>query len=182
MAHEVKTGNREVFLEDAYRIAADGHYLYYAWIKKEFRLVKVEVIPSGNADDIFSQQEKNHAFFKENYNLSLKNKSVDKNGSSVNGGKVLSGVEDSLFYEAALLVVSDQNCSTSLIQRRFSIGYNRASRIVTALEENKIVGPSEGSKPREVLFDSVEQLNKFLNVTTAAQEGEANKIQEDTEE
>jgi S-DNA-T family DNA segregation ATPase FtsK/SpoIIIE len=58
---------------------------------------------------------------------------------------------DPLFEEAARLVVVHQQGSTSLIQRKFSIGYNRAGRIMDQLEKSGIVGPSEGSKPRQVM-------------------------------
>ena len=63
---------------------------------------------------------------------------------------------DPLFEEAANLLIYHQQGSTSLIQRKFSIGYNRAGRIMDQLERAGIVGPSNGSKPREVLVDSLE--------------------------
>ena len=64
---------------------------------------------------------------------------------------------DSMFEEAARVVVENQSGSTSLIQRRFSIGYNRAGRIMDQLEAAGIVGQSEGSKPRQVfIVDRVE--------------------------
>ncbi|KAA6347359.1 DNA translocase SpoIIIE [termite gut metagenome] len=58
---------------------------------------------------------------------------------------------DPLFEEAARLVVVHQQGSTSLIQRKFAIGYNRAGRIMDQLEKSGIVGPNEGSKPRQVI-------------------------------
>lgn len=58
---------------------------------------------------------------------------------------------DSLFEEAARLIVIHQQGSTSLIQRKFSIGYNRAGRLMDQLEKAGIVGPIQGSKPRDVL-------------------------------
>jgi S-DNA-T family DNA segregation ATPase FtsK/SpoIIIE len=57
---------------------------------------------------------------------------------------------DPLFREAAQLIVIHQQGSTSLIQRKFAIGYNRAGRIMDQLEKAGIVGPSEGSKARQV--------------------------------
>jgi S-DNA-T family DNA segregation ATPase FtsK/SpoIIIE len=56
-----------------------------------------------------------------------------------------------MFEDAARLVVIHQSGSTSLIQRKFSIGYNRAGRIMDQLEKAGIVGPVDGSKPRQVL-------------------------------
>lgn len=70
---------------------------------------------------------------------------------------------DDLFDDAARQVVSSQQGSTSSIQRKFSIGYNRAGRIMDQLEQVGIVGPADGSKPRQVLFQDVYSLEKFLN-------------------
>lgn len=66
-------------------------------------------------------------------------------------GEVDLSRRDELFDDAARVVVANQSGSTSLIQRRFSIGYNRAGRIVDQLEAAGIVGPFEGSKARQVL-------------------------------
>ncbi|MCD6347562.1 MAG: DNA translocase FtsK, partial [Bacteroidales bacterium] len=70
---------------------------------------------------------------------------------------------DDLFEEAARLVVASQQGSTSSIQRKFSIGYNRAGRIMDQLEAAGIVGPVDGSKPRHVLYQDTYSLEKFLN-------------------
>ncbi|MDM8159794.1 DNA translocase FtsK 4TM domain-containing protein [Labilibaculum sp. K2S] len=70
---------------------------------------------------------------------------------------------DALFEDAARLVVSSQQGSTSGIQRRFSIGYNRAGRIVDQLEAAGIVGPFEGSKARQVLIQDEYSLEKLLS-------------------
>ena len=72
---------------------------------------------------------------------------------------------DSMFEEAAKLVVQHQQGSTSLIQRKLSIGYNRAGRIIDQLEAAGVVGPFEGSKARDVLctdFIALEQILKRL--------------------
>jgi DNA segregation ATPase FtsK/SpoIIIE, S-DNA-T family len=70
---------------------------------------------------------------------------------------------DSLFEEAARIIVANQQGSTSLIQRKFSIGYNRAGRIVDQLEAAGIVGPFEGSKARQVLIMDEISLERILN-------------------
>ena len=70
---------------------------------------------------------------------------------------------DALFDDAARLVVASQQGSTSGIQRRFSIGYNRAGRIMDQLEAANIVGPYEGSKARKVLIPDESTLEQFLN-------------------
>ncbi len=69
---------------------------------------------------------------------------------------------DSLFEDAARLVVMHQQGSTSLIQRKFSIGYNRAGRIMDQLEKAGIVGPADGSKPRQVLIVDEMSLEQLL--------------------
>ncbi len=70
---------------------------------------------------------------------------------------------DDLFEEAARLIVGSQHGSTSMIQRRLKLGYNRAGRIMDQLEALGIVGPSEGSKAREVLIYDELELEKYLN-------------------
>lgn len=79
--------------------------------------------------------------------------------------KVLAADEklDSFFDEAARLVVRHQQGSTSLIQRKLSIGYNRAGRIIDQLEASGIVGPFEGSKARKVLYPDEYSLEQYLN-------------------
>jgi DNA segregation ATPase FtsK/SpoIIIE, S-DNA-T family len=69
---------------------------------------------------------------------------------------------DSMFDEAARLVVQHQQGSTSLIQRKMSIGYNRAGRIIDQLEAAGIVGPFEGSKARDVLVSDMMVLDQIL--------------------
>ena len=70
---------------------------------------------------------------------------------------------DELFPKAALLVVQTQQGSTSMIQRKLELGYNRAGRIVDQLEAQGILGPFQGTKPREVLIASEEELKRKLD-------------------
>ena len=70
---------------------------------------------------------------------------------------------DAFFEEAAHAIVLSQQGSTSMIQRRFSIGYNRAGRLMDQLEAAGIVGAAQGSKPREVLVQDENQLNNLLD-------------------
>jgi S-DNA-T family DNA segregation ATPase FtsK/SpoIIIE len=69
---------------------------------------------------------------------------------------------DPLFKEAAEIVVGAQQGSTSLIQRKMKIGYNRAGRIIDQLEAAGIVGPFEGSRARQVMFKDLNSLQTFL--------------------
>ncbi len=69
-------------------------------------------------------------------------------------------VDDAFFEQAVRLVVNNGQASTSMLQRRFRIGYTRAARIVEMMEERGIVGPLNGAKPREILVskDEVERM------------------------
>ncbi|MDO4950166.1 MAG: DNA translocase FtsK, partial [Bacteroidales bacterium] len=69
---------------------------------------------------------------------------------------------DPMFEEAAQLVVGQQQGSTSLIQRKLSIGYNRAGRLMDQLEKSGVVGPAQGSKPREVLIVDLLELESLI--------------------
>jgi S-DNA-T family DNA segregation ATPase FtsK/SpoIIIE len=69
---------------------------------------------------------------------------------------------DDMFEDAARLIVQNQHGSTSMIQRRLKLGYNRAGRIMDQLEAMGIVGPHEGSKAREVLIFDEMELERFL--------------------
>lgn len=69
------------------------------------------------------------------------------------------GDVDPLLEQAITYIITAQKASTSLIQRKFRIGYNRAARMIEQMEERGIVGPARGSKPREVLVSSEESLN-----------------------
>jgi len=69
---------------------------------------------------------------------------------------------DPLFKEAAYIIVSAQQGSASLLQRKLKIGYNRAGRLIDQMERAGIVGPPEGSKPREVYIPDILELEKFL--------------------
>lgn len=79
----------------------------------------------------------------------------DEAGNPIDGAG-----EDSLYKDAVRIVVSEGRASTSLLQRRLSIGYGRAAKLVDSMHRNGLVGPAEGSKPREVLvgLDYLERL------------------------
>jgi S-DNA-T family DNA segregation ATPase FtsK/SpoIIIE len=85
----------------------------------------------------------------------------DGDQSSV--GEVDLGKRDKLFEEAAKLIVQYQQGSTSLIQRRMNLGYNRAGRIMDQLEAAGVVGPSEGSKARQVLVTDFASLDRIID-------------------
>jgi S-DNA-T family DNA segregation ATPase FtsK/SpoIIIE len=86
-----------------------------------------------------------------------------KNENEEGGGDDFDPRErDSLFDEAAQIIVQHQQGSTSLLQRRLNLGYNRAGRLIDQLERAGIVGPFKGSKAREVLISDIMQLEQKL--------------------
>ena len=94
--------------------------------------------------------------------LALPEPTTDEGTDNIKGG--LDGHNlDPLFEEAAKAIVLSQQGSTSMIQRRFSIGYNRAGRLMDQLEKAGIVGAAQGSKPREVLIQDENSLENLLS-------------------
>jgi S-DNA-T family DNA segregation ATPase FtsK/SpoIIIE len=87
---------------------------------------------------------------------------IDENGDSL-AKEFDPSDRDPMFEEAARMIVMHQQGSTSLIQRKLKLGYNRAGRIIDQLEAAHIVGPFEGSKAREVLIPDEYSLEQFLN-------------------
>ncbi|WP_291401765.1 DNA translocase FtsK [Daejeonella sp.] len=87
---------------------------------------------------------------------------IDENGDS-SAKEFDPSDRDPMFEEAARMIVMHQQGSTSLIQRKLKLGYNRAGRIIDQLEAAHIVGPFEGSKAREVLIPDEYSLEQFLN-------------------
>lgn len=86
----------------------------------------------------------------------------DEGGDGGSGSSGDIGAIDPLFEEAARSVIVSQQGSTSMIQRRFSIGYNRAGRLMDQLEKTGIVGAAHGGKPRDVLLADESQLDNIL--------------------
>jgi S-DNA-T family DNA segregation ATPase FtsK/SpoIIIE len=66
--------------------------------------------------------------------------------------------DDDMFRDAVKVVIDNRKASTSLLQRRLRIGYGRAARLIEALEEQGIIGPADGSRPREVLVHSIDEV------------------------
>ena len=89
--------------------------------------------------------------------------SADDGGSNGGANEDMGNI-DQLFVEAARIIVATDQGSTSLIQRKFSIGYNRAGRLMDQLEKAGIVGAAHGSKPREVLVKDENTLQSIFNV------------------
>ena len=99
----------------------------------------------------------------QSYNAPFPLPHVELDGDEGGSTDVDMGNLDPMFEEVARLVVSTQQGSTSMIQRKFSIGYNRAGRLMDQLEAAGIVGPAHGSKPREVLCMGDIELDMLLS-------------------
>lgn len=84
-------------------------------------------------------------------------------GEGLNTNEVDMSKKDPIFEEVARMIVASQQGSTSMIQRKFSIGYNRAGRIMDQIEVAGIVGAAEGSKPRQVLISTEYELEQLLS-------------------
>ena len=87
---------------------------------------------------------------------------IDPNDKSAGDDFMIDGEKDGLFEDAARIIVQNQMGSTSLIQRRLKLGYNRAGRLMDQLEEAGIVGENLGSKAREVKFKTEMELDHYL--------------------
>ena len=87
---------------------------------------------------------------------------IDPNDKSGGDDFLIDGEKDGLFEDAARIIVQNQMGSTSLIQRRLKLGYNRAGRLMDQLEEAGIVGENAGSKAREVKFKTEMELDHYL--------------------
>lgn len=77
--------------------------------------------------------------------------------------RAASGAVDSLFFKAAELAVDSGQASVAMLQRRFKIGYQRAARIIDQMEEKRVIGPYEGTKPRQVLLSRQELFEMQMN-------------------
>lgn len=92
------------------------------------------------------------------YNDEVVSQPVQLNGK---GGVVMdfdSGSDDDMYQEAVQCVINSGKASASLLQRRLRVGYARAARLIETMEEQGIIGPADGARPREVLISSLEEL------------------------
>ncbi len=123
------------------------------------------VIGTPKYVDLFGV-EKNSQYVQDAYNigklLMIDRLAKERLGIANDCNEIDLGVNDPLLEEAAHTIVSSRMASTSLIQRKFAIGYNRAGRIMDQLEAHGIVGPFNGAKTRDVLTTDEHELEKIL--------------------
>lgn len=89
--------------------------------------------------------------------INLADSSISRESTIFDSGNMSDGDQDSMFEEAREIVVKSGKASTSYLQRRLKIGYSRAARLIDELEEAGVVGPANGSKPREILVEGAGQ-------------------------
>jgi S-DNA-T family DNA segregation ATPase FtsK/SpoIIIE len=116
------------------------------WYREQKRLRREQAIAEGRDPDEETRGEAN---------ILDQVRSQEDDGSDEAGEEAM-GERDALFREAAELCIQHQGGSTSLLQRRLRIGYGRAARIIDQLHFAGVLGPPDGSKPREVLMDHVQ--------------------------
>ena len=80
-------------------------------------------------------------------------------------------VSDELTEDAIAFILKQKQASVSMLQRRFRIGYNRAARIIDAIEERGIIGPSDGSRPRQLLISE----NEYYSEVNEAKDEDYNE-------
>lgn len=102
-----------------------------------------------------------------NGDVELENKLNEKINSETNNNENSSETNNNensnaILHICAQIIVKEQNASSSLINRETNIGYNKAGRIIDELETLSIIGPFQGSNPREVYFKDIDSLNKYL--------------------
>lgn len=143
----------------AEKLIGRGDMLYYAGVETErvqCALVTNEEI--AKITKAISEQDG----YKKSYNTPYYLPSVDEQSDESDGGMIDMKSLDERFEEAAKMVVTTQRGSTSDLQRRLGMGYAKAGRVMDQLEAAGIVGPQEGSKPRQVLISSLDELEKVL--------------------
>jgi S-DNA-T family DNA segregation ATPase FtsK/SpoIIIE len=98
------------------------------------------------------------------YNNEVVSQPVQLNGK---GGVVMdfdSGSDDLMYKDALRVVVDSGKASASLLQRRLRVGYARAARLIETMEDQGIIGPADGARPREVLISSIDDLESGSNL------------------
>ena len=143
----------------AENLIGKGDMLYYAGVEMErVQCALVSMDEINKITKYIGSQNGYHQCFTTPYYLPMPETA---DGDSAPGSIDMSSV-DPLFEDAAKMVVMNQKGSTSDLQRRLGIGYAKAGRIMDQLEAAGVVGPQEGSKPRQVLCTTFDELNELI--------------------
>ncbi len=137
-----------------------GDMLYYAGVEMErVQCALVSMAEINRITDFIGDQTGHKKCYNTPYYLPV----PESQDGETSGGTIDMQNIDPLFEEAARMVVTSQKGSTSDLQRRLGMGYARAGRVMDQLEGAGIVGPQEGSKPRQVLVANFEELDEVLS-------------------
>ncbi len=131
-----------------YKIGVEMRRLHSAFVDEEEIAILMDKICDD--DPVFSE---NAMEFIENEGNALMGEELVGGG----GNRTATGTSsDPLYKEAVKIVIENRSASASMLQRRLSVGYNRAANLVETMESNGVVGPAQGSKPRQVLVNSID--------------------------
>ena len=143
----------------AEKLIGKGDMLYYAGVEMErVQCAYIDSEEINRLTEYIGSQEG----YKKSFNTPFYLPPVDDDIEDGSGGMVDMTKLDERFEEAAKLVVMSQKGSTSDLQRRLGMGYAKAGRVMDQLEAAGVVGPQEGSKPRQVLVSSLDELDKII--------------------
>ena len=143
----------------AEKLIGKGDMLYYAGVEME--RVQCAYIDSEEINRL-TEYIGSQSGYKKSFNTPFYLPPVDDDTEEGSGGMVDMTKLDERFDEAAKLVVMSQRGSTSDLQRRLGMGYAKAGRVMDQLQAAGIVGPQEGSKPRQVLVSSLDELDQII--------------------
>lgn len=143
----------------AEKLIGKGDMLYYAGVEME--RVQCAYIDSEEINRL-TEYIGSQSGYKKSFNTPFYLPPVDDDTEEGSGGMVDMTKFDERFDEAAKLVVMSQRGSTSDLQRRLGMGYAKAGRVMDQLQAAGIVGPQEGSKPRQVLVSSLDELDQII--------------------
>ena len=143
----------------AEKLIGKGDMLYYAGVEME--RVQCAYIDSEEINRL-TEYIGSQDGYKKSYNTPFYLPPVDDDTEEGSGGMVDMTKLDERFEEAAKLVVMSQRGSTSDLQRRLGMGYAKAGRVMDQLQAAGVVGPQEGSKPRQVLVADLDELDKII--------------------
>jgi len=143
----------------AEKLIGRGDMLYYAGVETE--RVQCAFVSNEEISRITKYIEGQHGY-KKSYNTPCYLPEIADESDDSTPGMVDMHNLDERFEEAARMVVLNQKGSTSDLQRRLGMGYAKAGRVMDQLEAAGVVGPQDGSKPRQVLISSLEELEKVL--------------------